>query len=94
MFAEITRKGNADVEGENNFILEDLQAILNAIEQSTMGTDSEDGFNKLFEDLDMSSIKLGCSVEARNRLIAKLLSHLNKIDFGLKMLMLMLMLMF
>jgi hypothetical protein len=84
LFGEISRKGNADVEEESNFILEDLQSILNSIEQSTMGTESEDDFNQLFEDLDLGSTKLGRSVEARNTLIAKVLSHLDKIDFALE----------
>lgn len=84
LFSSITAKGNADTETESNFILEDLQAILNAIEQSTMGTDSEDDFNKLFEDLDLASTKLGRTPQARNNLIAKVLSHLNEIDFGLE----------
>lgn len=84
LFEAITKRGNADVEGQSNFILEDLQAILNGIEQSTMGTDSEDDFNQLFEDLDLSSTKLGRLVEARNSLISKVLSHLDKIDFALE----------
>ncbi len=84
LFEAITEKGNADVEEESNFILEDLQSILNSIEQSTMGTESEDDFNQLFEDLDLGSTKLGRSVEARNTLIAKVLSHLGKIDFALE----------
>ena len=83
LFSAISQKGNADTQDTSNFILEDLQAILNAIEQSTMGTDSEDDFNKLFEDLDLSSTKLGRSVEARNTLISKVLAHLDKIDFEL-----------
>ena len=84
LFSAITAKGNANLEEKNNFILEDLQAILNNIEKSTMGTESEDDFNKLFEDLDLTSTKLGRSPAARNRLIAKVLSHLDKIDFGLQ----------
>jgi type I restriction enzyme M protein len=83
LFTAITQKGNANVEEESNFILEDLKSILNSIEKSTMGTDSEDDFNQLFEDLDLNSTKLGRSVEARNILIAKVLSHLNEIDFKL-----------
>jgi type I restriction enzyme M protein len=83
LFTAITQKGNANIEEESNFILEDLQSILNAIEKTTMGTDSEDDFNQLFEDLDLNSTKLGRSVEARNILIAKVLSHLNEIDFQL-----------
>jgi type I restriction enzyme M protein len=83
LFGSIAKKGNANIENESNFILEDLQRILNSIEQSTMGTESEDDFNKLFEDLDLSSTKLGRTVEARNSLIAKVLQHLDKIDFEL-----------
>jgi len=83
LFSTIAKKGNADLETESNFILQDLESILNVIEQSTMGTESEDDFNKLFEDLDLNSTKLGRSVEARNELIAKVLSHLDKIDFEL-----------
>ena len=84
LFSAIAAKGNADLEDEENFILEDLENILNSIEQSTMGTESEDDFNKLFEDLDLSSTKLGRTPDARNSLIAKVLFHLDRIDFKLK----------
>ncbi len=86
LFSEIAKKGNSDgkEENESNFILEELGKILKNIEQSTMGTDSEDDFNQLFEDLDLNSTKLGKTVEARNTLIAKVLSHLDKIDFKLE----------
>ena len=83
LFSSIAKKGNSDKEGESNFIIEDLQRILAGIEQSTMGTDSEDDFNKLFEDLDLNSTKLGRTVEARNEVISKILSHLEDIDFEL-----------
>jgi type I restriction enzyme M protein len=83
LFSSIAKKGNADKEEESNFILEDLGRILNSIEQSTMGTESEEDFNKLFEDLDLNSTKLGRTVDARNELIAKVLFHLDKIDFQL-----------
>jgi type I restriction enzyme M protein len=83
LFAAIAVRGSADTKGESNFILEDLQEVLNSIEKSTMGTDSEDDFHQLFEDLDLTSSKLGRSVEARNELIAKVLMHLHKIDFAL-----------
>ncbi|WP_046755404.1 type I restriction-modification system subunit M [Kordia jejudonensis] len=84
LFSAIAKKGNANTEVEDNFILEDLESILNSIEQSTMGTESEDDFNQLFEDLDLTSTKLGRSAEARNKLIAKVLFHLDKIDFALE----------
>lgn len=84
LFSSIAKKGNANTEYESDFILEDLETILNNIEQSTMGTESEDDFNKLFEDLDLTSTKLGRTADARNQLIAKVLSHLDKIDFALE----------
>lgn len=68
----------------SNFILEDLQTILNNVQNSTMGTESEEDFDNLFEDLDLNSTKLGKTPEARNEIIAKVLGHLNKIDFKLE----------
>ena len=84
LFSEVAKRGNSDKEGENNFILEDLGKILISIEQSTMGTESEDDFDNLFEDLDLNSTKLGKTESEKNALIAKVLSHLDKIDFELE----------
>lgn len=68
--------------GENGeFILEALSEVLNHIEQSTMGTASEDDFNGLFDDLDLTSNKLGKTEKAKNELISKILVHLDDIDF-------------
>lgn len=67
-----------------NFILEDLQNILNNIQNSTMGTESEEDFEDLFEDMDLNSTKLGKNPTDRNQLIAKVLAHLDKIDFQLE----------
>jgi len=83
LFSEVAKRGNSDKEGENNFILEDLGKILTNIEQSTMGTASEDDFDNLFEDLDLTSTKLGRTESQKNELIAKVLSHLDNIDFQL-----------
>jgi type I restriction enzyme M protein len=84
LFSEVAKRGNSDIEGVSNFILEDLQKILTNIQLSTMGTDSEEDFDNLFEDMDLNSTKLGKSPEARNEIIAKVLSHLDKIDFKLE----------
>ncbi|NKB77493.1 MAG: type I restriction-modification system subunit M [Gammaproteobacteria bacterium] len=67
----------------DNFILDDLTQVLNSIERSTMGAESEDDFDHLFEDLDLGSTKLGRTEQAKNALIAKILAHLDNIDFGL-----------
>lgn len=86
LFSEMAKKGNANnkEEGESNFILDELTQVLKHIEQSTMGTESEDDFDKLFEDLDLTSTKLGRTEAAKNDLIAKVLGHLDKIDFKLE----------
>lgn len=83
LFTNIAAKGNS-LEGGDTFILEDLTTILRNIEQSTMGTESEDDFGHLFEDLDLTSTKLGKTDEQRNAIISKVLSHLDKIDFQLE----------
>lgn len=85
LFSEVAKRGNSKGgEGESSFILDDLQKILTSIEQSTMGTDSEEDFDKLFEDLDLTSTKLGRTEHAKNDLIAKVLVHLDQIDFELE----------
>ena len=74
----------SSIASRTNSIIEDLEVILSNIEQSTMGTESEDDFGNLFEDLDLSSTKLGKTVDARNTLISKILAHLDKIDFEIE----------
>ncbi|MBT4571880.1 MAG: type I restriction-modification system subunit M, partial [Campylobacteraceae bacterium] len=81
LFSAMAQKGNGD---NDNFILEDLTQVLRHIEQSTMGHESEDDFEHLFEDLDLTSTKLGRTEEAKNALISKVLYHLDNIDFELK----------
>jgi type I restriction enzyme M protein len=82
LFSEITKRGNGKG-GSENYILDDLQSVLNHIEQSTMGTDSEDDFNSLFEDLDLNSTKLGRTPNTRNEIIVKILTYLENINFRL-----------
>ena len=86
LFGEVAKRGNGNgnKDKESNFILEDLQKILTNIQLSTMGTESEEDFDNLFEDMDLNSTKLGKTPEARNEIIAKVLSHLDKIDFKLE----------
>lgn len=68
----------------NENLNEDLERILNSIESSTMGSASEEDFDKLFSELDLNSSKLGKTVSQRNELISKVLLHLDKIDFQLE----------
>lgn len=84
LFSVIAAKGNGNNENESNYIIEDLQTVMNHIEQSTMGTESEEDFNALFEDLDLNSTKIGRTVGARNSIIVQILNYLNEIDFKLE----------
>ena len=88
LFHAIAMKGSNQLDSEkagesHNFILGDLAKILKNIEQSTLGTDSEDDFENLFEDLDLDSSKLGKTSKEKNDLISKVLVHLDAIDFNL-----------
>jgi len=82
LFSALAHRGNAG--GKNQFILGDLAKVLTHIEQSTMGSESEEDFGNLFEDLDLTSSKLGKSENDKNELIVKVLSHLEDIDFDLE----------
>lgn len=82
LFSHIAKKGNGEL-GTNTFILSDLTRILKNIEQSTLGTDSAEEFENLFDDIDLTSAKLGKSEDEKNELISKVLAHLNNIDFQL-----------
>ena len=85
LFSEIAKKWNSTSQHEwSNFIIDDLTRILKNIESSTMGTESEEDFNNLFSELDLTSQKLGKTSAGKNDLISKVLWYLDKIDFELE----------
>ncbi|MFC1616458.1 type I restriction-modification system subunit M, partial [Patescibacteria group bacterium] len=85
LFAYLVRKGNGELKKEDSkFILEDLKNVLNTIEQTSMGTDSEDDFKGLFDDVDLTSSKLGSRENQKNDVIVEVLTHLRGIDFKLE----------
>ncbi|NBP69061.1 MAG: type I restriction-modification system subunit M [Cytophagia bacterium] len=81
LFGALASRTNA--EGKAHFILADLSRILTNIEQSTMGTASEEEFSHLFEDLDLSSSKLGKTENEKNELIVRIMQQLDQVDFDL-----------
>lgn len=80
LFHRIAKKG---AQKTDNFILEELSAILKHIEASAMGHAGEDDFEGLFEGLDLGSSKFGKTENQKNELTAKVLVHLDQIDFRL-----------
>lgn len=65
-----------------NFDIEILQKAINSITESTIGMDSQEDFDNFFDDMDLSSTKLGKDVKSRSKLIAKVISNISSIEFS------------
>lgn len=66
---------------KGNFDIELLHKAIKAIEQSSLGTNSQQDFENLFDDMDLTSTKLGRDVKSRSKLIAKIMVSINEIPF-------------
>lgn len=84
LFSYLVKKGKKEVTDESNFIIEDLKNVLTTIEQTSMGTASEDDFKGLFDDVDLTSTKLGSRENQKNETIIEVLTLLSGIDFKLE----------
>ena len=61
---------------------ETLERVFNNIENSAKGSESEDDFSGLFDDLDVNSNKLGATVAKRNDKLVKLLNGVGDMKLG------------
>lgn len=61
---------------------ETLEKIFNNIENSAVGSESEDDFSGLFDDIDVNSNKLGATVTKRNEKLVKILDGIASIKLG------------
>lgn len=77
LFANIRAKAPYD---EN--LNETLEKVFNSIESSAQGSDSEDDFKGLFDNMDVNSNKLGGTVAKRNEKLVKLLSGIGELNLG------------
>ncbi len=59
-----------------------LETVFRNIERSAQGTDSEEDFKGLFDDLDVNSNKLGSTVAKRNEKLVKLLNSIASMKLG------------
>lgn len=64
----------------HTFALDDLSQALHDLEQSTQNLSSAQDFSGLFADVDLSSNKLGSSLQQRNQTISDTMLALNAID--------------
>lgn len=84
LFSYLVKKGKKETKEQGAFILEDLKNILNAIEKTSAGTASEDDFRGLFDDMDLTSSKLGSRESEKNAVVVEVLTLLSGIDFKLE----------
>ena len=66
---------------KGKFDVELLHKAIKAVEESTLGTESQQDFEHLFDDMDLTSTKLGRDVKSRSQLIAKIMLSINDIPF-------------
>ncbi|KAA1036889.1 type I restriction-modification system subunit M [Macrococcus equipercicus] len=65
----------------DKFNIEDLAKAVSKVEESTLGTDSQDDFVNLFSDMDLNSSRLGNNVATRTKLISKVMMNLSELPF-------------
>ena len=66
----------------NNFDVEFLQSAINSIMESTMGTESEEDFEGLFDDMQLDSTKLGRTVKDRSVVMSRIITTLADITIN------------
>lgn len=59
-----------------------LESVFKHIEESAKGSESEDNFSGLFDDIDVNSNKLGASVAKRNANLEKLMDGIADMQLG------------
>lgn len=64
-----------------DFDIETLEEAINDITESTLGHESEEDFDHLFDDMDLKSTKLGKDVKSRSEIIGKVMGSIASIPF-------------
>lgn len=77
LFANVRERARSD-----SNLNETLDRVFADIEGSATGTESEDDFKGLFDDLDVNNKKLGTSVARRNEKLVKLLDAIGDMPLG------------
>ena len=70
---------NCDINENLNMVIDD---VFRSIENSAVGTDSEEDVKGLFNDFDIKSSRLGNSVAEKNKTLCSVLRGVNKLEFG------------
>lgn len=68
---------------KGDFSIDFLEEAINSIMESTQGQESESDFEGLFDDMDLTSSKLGKAVAARTKAIAKMIQTIDTIEIDI-----------
>ena len=68
------------LKAENSFDIEELDKAIAAISESSLGTESQQDFEGLFDDMDLKSTKLGKEIRERSRVIGRVLSSIDNLE--------------
>ncbi len=77
LFENVRMKARSDAN-----LNETLSNVFKNIENSAKGTDSENDFKGLFDDIDVNSNKLGATVVKRNEQLVKILEAIGGLNLG------------
>ena len=66
----------------NEFGIDYLEKVISSITESTIGQESEQDFDGLWEDMDLKSSKLGKMVSEKSKLIATILNTISLFSNG------------
>lgn len=80
--SELFENVRNDAHNHKEDLNEILERIFNNIELSAQGSDSEDDFKGLFDDVDVNSNKLGATVAKRNDKLVKLMDGVASMKLG------------
>ncbi|MDY6431088.1 MAG: type I restriction-modification system subunit M N-terminal domain-containing protein [Bacilli bacterium] len=67
----------------NDFTVEDLKEGIKAIVNSTIGSESQDDFADLFDDMDLDDNKLGKGEAERSKLIGKIILQIRDLNLDI-----------
>lgn len=65
-------------------LIQNVERAFKKVGDSSIGGESAQDFENLFDDVDLQSSKLGRKVSNKNKLIGQIIKHLSEIDFELE----------
>ena len=69
---------------DRSFDIEFLSKAINSLMESTQGNESQEDFEGLFSDMQLESTRLGLTVKERSSVMAKIITSLDGINFGVE----------